>query len=229
MAASAGVVVLLLTFLLPRLANVFAGTRTQLPLITRFFVGLSNILSAFPLLTLGIFLALVVSAVFMLRSRKGRAAFVIILHRLPVSRILMRELALARLTRTLNNLLKSGVGALEAFDIAAQSVGDSVYRREVMGIREDAKKGLSISDSIRAREKHFPRMFISMISVGEKTGTMGKSLETLAAFYDEEADRTLKNLVGILEPALLLVMGFVVGGVALSVLLPIYQLVGNLR
>ena len=125
--------------------------------------------------------------------------------------------------------MKSGIGALEAFEITAQSVGDSVYEKQLRGLREDAKKGLSLSTALGNRRDYFPRLFISMITIGEKTGTLDKSLEILASFYDEETDRTMKNLVGILEPALLLIMGIIVGGVALSVLLPIYQLVGSFR
>ena len=229
LAASAGVVVLLLTFLLPRLANVLASTRTELPLITRFFIGISKILSFNPLLTIMFFAAAVFGIFVLFRSRSGRAVLMEILHRLPIAQRSVRGLALARLTRTLHNLLKSGIGALEAFEITAQSVGDSVYEKQLRGLREDAKKGLSLSTALGNRRDYFPRLFISMITIGEKTGTLDKSLEILASFYDEETDRTMKNLVGILEPALLLVMGIIVGGVALSVLLPIYQLVGSFR
>lgn len=227
--ASVGVILLLLMFLLPRLAAVFASTRTELPAITKFFVWMSGILTAMPAVTLGLLALIGVGGVAVFRLPFGRRVAVRIMHRMPFMHGLLKGLALARFTRTLHGLLKSGISILDALDITAKSVGNVMYTEALFAMREEATRGISIADALRSRSKLFPRLLVSMVTVGERTGTLDASLNTLASFYDEEVDRNLKGLVGVLEPALLLVMGIVVGGVALSVLLPIYQIVGSIR
>jgi type II secretory pathway component PulF len=229
LAASVGVVVLLLTFLLPRLIRVFESSVADLPWITRVLVDVSHALSARPLVTVFAFLALLISFFFIVKSARGRTLAVGALGKFPLAGDIVHKLALARFSRTLHHLFKSGIGAMEGLEIAAESVGNSVYKDAILEVREEVRKGGTLASAFAEREKLFPRLFISMMRVGEQTGTLESSLATVADFYDEEVDRLLKTLVSLLEPALLLIMGIVVGGIALSVLLPIYQLMTNLR
>ena len=151
------------------------------------------------------------------------------LHHVPISRSLLKQLALARFSRTLKNLIKSGISLIEGLDIVSTAVGDERYRFEIVSMREEIRKGFSLSDVFRKREEYFPHLVTSLIAVGERTGSLERSLDTITLFYEEEVDNSLKNLVTLLEPLLLLFMGLIVGGIAISVLLPLYQLIGQVR
>ena len=148
---------------------------------------------------------------------------------MPISGNLIKKLALVRFSRTFRNLLASGLSAFESLDITAKTIGIQSYETALLNIREEIKKGATISSSFKERREFFPQLVISIIAVGEKTGTLEKSLVTIADYYDEEADRILKNIVSLIEPALLVVMGIVIASIALSILLPIYQLVSSFK
>lgn len=222
---SAGIIVLLMTFVLPRMAKAFRGVIGELPLITQFFIGLSGYLSRWPLLTIALFLALLAAGFYFTRSAWGKHLLFRWFERLAVVGELMQKLALARFSRTFKNLLSSGVPAIEAIETAATTIGNPTYTVSLMAITDELRRGSNLSAAFKARPELFPSMFASIVLVGERTGTLERSLETLAAFYEEEVDRVLKTLVSLLEPALIFVMGIVVALVALSVLLPIFRVV----
>lgn len=227
--ASIGIIILILTFVLPRLAVSFGQANIQLPLLTSLIIKMSFLLSAHKFLTIVTSVIFFGFWIWFLRKPAGKRFVVIMVNHLPIARDLFQRLALARFARTLKNLIKSGISLIEALEIVSVSVGDESYRREFIQIREELRKGISLTDTFRKREKFFPRLVGSLITVGERTGSLENSLETIAGFYDEEVDRTLRTLVTLLEPLLLLIMGLVIGGIALSVLLPIYQLIGQVR
>lgn len=141
----------------------------------------------------------------------------------------MKKVALVRFTRTLQNLLASGMNIIESLDITANSVSNEIYKEFILLAEEDLKRGLPLTEVFKKRSDLFPNLLTNMMAVGERTGTLENVLGTLTSFYDEEVDRTLKNLVALMEPAMLLIMGLVVGGLAISILIPIYQMVGSLR
>ena len=229
LSASLLIVVLLLTFIMPRLTKALLQAKVSLPWITRFLIGLSQIFSSNPIITLLIFILLSISIFFFAKSKSGKKIIISALEKLPISGSLIKKLALVRFSRTLRNLLASGLSAFESLDITAKTIGIQSYEKALLSIREEIKKGSTISDSFRERKNLFPQLVISVIAVGEKTGTLEKSLVTIADYYDEEADRILKNVVSLIEPALLVVMGIVIAGIALSILLPIYQLVSSFK
>ncbi|MBI4458176.1 type II secretion system F family protein [Candidatus Uhrbacteria bacterium] len=229
LAASGGIIVLLLTFVLPRLAASFGDSNLRLPFVTRVLVDASNALAANKLLSIGAFVLAAAAALWFFGNPTGKRYLARMLSRLPISKELVRQLALARFARTLKNLIKSGVPLVQGFDIVAVSVGNEDYRAEISDMREELRKGLSLAEGFRKREHYFPRLVTSLVSVGEKTGTLEKSLDTISVFYEKEAERTLNSLVTLLEPLLLLIMGFVVGTIAISVLLPIYQMISQVR
>lgn len=225
--ASTGVVTLLLVFVLPRLATAFLTSGVKLPLLTKIFIGLSNALTYSILLD-----ALVLGSLFFLlvalkRTATGRMIGGRMLAHTPIAKELIRKLALVRFTRTFGNLIKHGISALEALEIAADSVGNTTYEQALRKAGEEVKNGAPLSHALERYPELFPSILRSLVSVGEKTGTLGDILITLADFYDEEVENTLKDLTSVLEPLLLLIMGLLVGAIALSILLPIYQLVGN--
>ncbi|TSC78594.1 MAG: type 4 fimbrial assembly protein pilC [Parcubacteria group bacterium Gr01-1014_33] len=227
--ASFGIIVLLITFVLPRLAVAFGRSNVHLPWITLLLVRISAIVSGNKFFTLFGLLAAIIGLIWFFRKPAGKRLLFGLLTRVPVAHDLIRYLALARFSRTLKNLIKSGIPLLEGLDIVATSLGNESYRREIIQMQGEIRKGVSLADIFRKREEYFPRLVSSLVAVGERTGSLEQSLETIAAFYEEEVDRTLKTLVTFLEPLLLLIMGLIVGGIALSILLPIYQLIGQLR
>lgn len=226
---SAGIIVLMMVFVLPRMAKAFSGVLGQLPAITRFFIKISSVLSKSPALTILIFIGLVAGLVYLGRSPLGKRLIFKIFERLPISSELMKKMALSRFSRTFKNLLASGVSALEAIEISAGTVGNPVYEKSLLEISSELKKGAGLAASFKSRSDLYPDLFGSLIMVGEHTGTLEKSLENLSAFYDEEVDRLLKNLVAMLEPMLLLVMGLIVALVAMAVLLPIFKIIRILQ
>ena len=227
--ASSLIVILLLTFILPRLAKSLIQAKVVLPAITRFFIFISGVFSASPPLTIAIFILFVISSFLFSRRKESREFFIFILEKLPVSRELIKKLALARFTMTFRNLLKSGMSALDALDITAKTVGNSRYEAAIVSIAEEIRKGAPLHEVFKKRANLFPQLVSSIIAVGERTGTLEKSLLTIAEYYNEEVDRLLKNLVSLLEPILLVIMGIIVATIALSILLPIYQLVSSFR
>lgn len=226
--ASGGIITLILTFVLPRLASSFGAANVELPLLTRIIVDTSAVFEAHKALTILVGAGLIAFLVWFFRKPVGKQLLFASLRRLPVSKDLLERLALARFAHTFNNLLKSGIPLVEGFEIVSQSVGNPVYQAAFISMRDEIVQGVSLSDTFRKRESLFPRLVGSLITIGERTGSLENSLQTIATFYDEEVERTLKTLVTLLEPLLLLIMGVIVGGIALSVLLPIYQLIGQL-
>lgn len=226
---SVALVVFLLTFVLPKLATAFSRSGVQLPLATRIFLGVGNIFSKSPIITFGLLFAIVGFLVYFYTTPAGKRFFVSLLWKIPIFKNLMKKLALVRFTRTLQNLLSSGMNIIESLDITASSVSNDMYKEFILNVKEDLRKGAPLTEAFKKNPDLFPGILTNMMAVGERTGTLESILKTMADFYDEEVDRTLKNLVSLMEPLMLLVMGVVVGGLAISILIPIYQMVGTLR
>ncbi len=225
--ASSGVVTLLLIFVLPRLTKAFASSGVKLPFITKVFLGLSNALTYSFILDFIALGFLIWFFLYFRTTRTGKKLFFFIISHMPVANELIKKIALVRFARTFGNLLGSGISALEALDLSATSIGNQAYTKAIQSAAADVKNGVSLSGAISKFPKLFPRLLISLIIVGERTGSLHEILGTFADFYEEEVDNKLKDLTAILEPALLLLMGLLVGAIAVSIILPIYQLVGN--
>lgn len=227
--ASLSIVTVLIVFVLPRITKVFAQSGIELPLPTRILMNISDFVLGnwlWILITLGI---VVVFIRLFKMTQKGQVIMYNITSRIPLVGSLSQKVILSRLARSLASLLKSGTPIIKALKVAADATGNSYYRRELYVMAEkEISKGVSVGGSLKHREEMFPKMFISLISIGEKTGTMETVLDSLADFYEEEVDSSLKTLVSALEPTLLIVMGIIVGAIAISIILPIYSLVGGI-
>ncbi len=225
--ASTGVIALMLIVVLPRLSGIFSSQNLQLPLITRFFFGLSKALTFSFTLDVVVVVGFIAGIFVMRRTEKGKRLLVKILSHTPIASDVMRKVAIVRFARTFGTLVSGGVVAIESLEITRESIGNVAYEDALTKAIEDMKNGSPLSRTLSGYPDLFPNILLSLIRVGEQTGTMGQILSSLAEFYDEEVDNRLKDLTTILEPLLLLVMGGVVGGVAIAILLPIYQLVGK--
>src|SRR2546423_2522285 len=225
---AAGVITLLLWKVVPIFATLFAGLGVALPLPTRIVIGLSNFIgSVFGLL---IFVALGAAAFGMkvwYGTAQGRYAIDATILRLPLVGMLMRKIAVARFTRTLGTLISSGVPILEGLDITAKTAGNAVVERSLQKVRKALEEGKSLTDPLRETAV-FPGMVTQMIGVGEQTGAMDAMLQKIADFYEEEVDAAVKDLLTALEPVMIVFLGLVVGGVVISMYLPLFSLIGKL-
>jgi type IV pilus assembly protein PilC len=157
------------------------------------------------------------------RTEKGQLWLDRLLLRVPVFGPLIRKAAVARFTRTLGTLVSSGVPILDALSITARTAGNKVIERAIVQARNSIASGRTIADPL-IESKVFPPMVCQMISVGETTGALDSMLQKIADFYEDEVDNTVANLMSLLEPAVILFLGVVIGGLVIAMYLPIFRL-----
>ena len=225
---AAAVITLLLWKVVPVFATLFAGLGVDLPLPTRIVIGLSHFVgSIFGFLIFVAIIGMVVGIKIWYGTPSGRMAIDTIILKLPVLGILMRKIAVARFTRTLGTLISSGVPILEGLDITARTSGNAVIEKALNQVRRSLEEGKSLTDPLKESEV-FPGMVTQMIAVGEQTGAMDAMLQKIADFYEEEVDAAVKDLLTALEPIMIVFLGLVVGGVVISMYLPLFSLIGKL-
>jgi len=223
-----GVITLLLWKVVPVFATLFAGLGVTLPLPTRVVITASNLVGSYFGLAL---LVGLVASIFGLKvwygTSQGRFILDSIILKVPVIGILMRKIAVARFTRTLGTLISSGVPILEGLDITARTAGNAVVERALLKVRRALEEGKSLTEPLRETDV-FPGMVTQMIGVGEQTGAMDAMLQKIADFYEDEVDAAVKDLLTALEPVMIVFLGVVVGGVLISMYLPLFSLLAQL-
>src|ERR1700680_4763247 len=225
---AAGVIVLLLWKVVPIFATLFLGLGVDLPLPTRVVIGLSNFVgSIFGLLIVVFVVGVAIGLKVWYGTPGGRYALDAVLLKLPLVGILLRKIAVARFTRTLGTLISSGVPILEGLDITARTAGNAVIERALQYVRKSLEAGKNLADPLKETNV-FPGMVTQMIGVGEQTGAMDAMLQKIADFYEEEVDSAVKDLLSALEPAMIVFLGVVVGGIVISMYLPLFTLIGKL-
>lgn len=225
--ASMTVVTLMLMFVLPRLARSFISSGISLPWITQVLLFISGVLTWSFVLDIIVAVGILWFFVYFRTTKIGKMFFFLIISRMPVARDLIKKIALVRFTRTFGNLIGSGLSVIQSLMISSQSINHMSYQYAIEHVIDDIKNGISISESLNKYPKLFPHLLISLAVVGERTGSLKNVLITFADFYEEEVDYTLKELTAVIEPVLLLVMGLMIGAIAIAIILPIYQLVGH--
>ena len=223
-----GVITLLLWKVVPIFATLFLGLGVDLPLPTRIVIALSNFIgSIFGLMILVVFIAMAVALKLWHGTEQGRFILDGTLLKLPLVGILLRKIAVARFTRTLGTLISSGVPILEGLDITARTAGNAVIEKALGQVRKALEQGKNLADPLKETNV-FPGMVTQMIGVGEQTGAMDAMLQKIADFYEEEVDAAVKDLLAALEPAMIVFLGVVVGGIVISMYLPLFSLIGQL-
>ncbi len=218
------VVLLILIFVLPRLSKTFETSGAELPFITTVLIAISNAVTSNILLDATLVIVLLWFLLYFRKTPRGRRFVASLLIKVPIARELVKKIALVRFTRTLSSLIKSGTPMLEALNLSADAVSNEAYKKAIIESIEKVKGGIPLSNSLEVYPNLFPRFLVGLMAVGEKTGTLDNTLSTFSSFYDEEIDNTLKTLVSLLEPVLIISMGLIVLLIAVSVLLPIYRL-----
>src|ERR1700728_497438 len=225
---AAGVIILLLWKVVPIFTTLFNGLGADLPLPTRAVIAMSNFVGSIYGLLIGIF---IVGAIFALKfwygTPTGRMALDQVMLKLPVVGIVLRKIAVARFTRTLGTLISSGVPILEGLDITARTSGNAVVERAITQTRKAVEAGRSLVEPLKETDV-FPGMVTQMIGVGEQTGAMDAMLSKIADFYEDEVDAAVKDMLTAIEPIMIVFLGVVVGGVVISMYLPLFSLIGKL-
>jgi type IV pilus assembly protein PilC len=223
-----GVIILLLWKVVPIFTQLFNGLGVDLPLPTRIVIQLSEFVGSIYGFMIAVFCA---GGVFALKSwygtPQGRLAIDSIILKIPLIGPLMRKIAVARFTRTLGTLISSGVPILEGLDITARTSGNAVVERAITATRKAVEAGRSLVDPLKDTGV-FPGMVTQMIGVGEQTGAMDAMLQKIADFYEDEVDAAVKDLLTAMEPIMIVVLGVVVGGIVISMYLPLFSLIGKL-
>jgi len=223
-----GVIILLLWKVVPVFATLFAGMGVDLPLPTKIVIAASHFVgSIFGLLLVVGAAAIIIGLKVWYGTPQGRFAIDTVILKLPVLGMLMRKIAVGRFTRTLGTLISSGVPILEGLDITAKTSGNAVVERALNRVRKSLEEGKSLTEPLRESEV-FPGMVTQMIAVGEQTGAMDAMLQKIADFYEDEVDAAVKDLLTALEPIMIVFLGNVVGGVVISMYLPLFTLIGKL-
>jgi type IV pilus assembly protein PilC len=222
------VIILLLWKVVPIFATLFAGLGATLPLPTRVVIAMSNAVGSwFGLLFLVAFAGIIFALKTWYGTPGGKLVLDSLILKLPVIGILMRKIAVARFTRTLGTLISSGVPILEGLDITARTAGNAVVEQSLLKVRKSLEEGKSLTEPLKDSQV-FPGMVTQMIAVGEQTGAMDAMLQKIADFYEEEVDAAVKDLLTALEPVMIVFLGVVVGGVVISMYLPLFSLIGKL-
>jgi type IV pilus assembly protein PilC len=220
-----GVIAVIMVFVVPTFAKMFATFGSKLPAPTQFVMTISNFVAGVGgLIVLILLIALAVAFVQIRKTEKGRAATDAVFLKLPIFGILLRKVAVAKFTRTLGTLISSGVPILEGLEITAKTAGNKVIEYAVMEIRQAVSEGKTIAEPLM-KSGVFPPMVTHMISVGESTGALDAMLGKIADFYDDEVDNAVSNLTAMMEPMLMVFLGGSVGFIVIAMYLPIFKLI----
>lgn len=217
-------------FVLPKIINVFKSLGiTQLPLATRLLMGSADFLQKYWYFLLGG----IILIFFFLRIIQRIKIIKFYFHKtslfLPIYGQIVKNLTLAKFSRTFYTLLKSGVPILESFDIFIDTMTNEAFKRNLILVRAGVERGEKISQNFKKFPRYFPPVFSEMILVGEKSGSLEDSLLYLTEFYEREVDTTLKDISNLIEPVLLILVGILVCFVTLAIIVPIYNFTGSLR
>ena len=219
------VLALMIFFVIPHLSEVLIGTGQELPAVTKMVIGLAAFLRNWGwVIVLGI-VALILAGFRYYRTKKGKKFFDRIFLKLPIIGPFLKMLYITRFAENLSTLISGGLPIASALQTVGEIVGNTRYKEVIFDARDKVRKGEPISSVLARAPEVFPPVFIQMTLVGEKTGTLDSTLMNIVNFYKKEIDRTIDNLLSILEPALIVILGVIVAGLMLAILVPLYQMI----
>jgi type IV pilus assembly protein PilC len=224
----AGIVIAVILWkVIPTFASMFAGLNAELPLPTRFVIGLSNwFVRLLPFIVIGIILGVVAFRRYY-ATHAGRRVIDKMVLKAPIFGTLMQKIAVARFCRTLSTLIASGVPILDGLEITARTAGNAIIEDAIMAVRKGVEGGLTVAQPLKETGV-FPPMVVQMIGVGEQTGALDAMLTKIADFYEDEVDQAVANLLTLMEPVMILFLGITVGGIIIAMYLPLFDLISKL-
>jgi type IV pilus assembly protein PilC len=217
------ITIFLLVKVIPTFKEVYSGFGAKLPGPTEFLITLSEFLQHYLLYCIVGLGLLVWAWLYYIKTKKGREFWDTQRIRLPIFGPIAHKICLARFTRTLASLVRSGVPILEVLQIVSQTVGNVLMEKSIKSAASDIERGDGIATAL-SKHPVFPTMIIRMLSAGEQTGNIDNMLERVADFLDEEIETTLSGLMSLIEPLLIVFLGVVIGGMVVCMFLPIFNL-----
>ena len=218
-----GITIFLLVKVVPVFGEIYSGFGQKLPGPTQFLISMSNMIKSYILYILPAMGLSVYGWFAYIKTKPGREFWDRTRIKLPIFGVIAHKICLARFTRTLASLIRSGVSILEVLNIVANTCGNVVMEKAIRSAASDIERGEGISAAI-GKHPIFPSMIIRMMTAGEQTGKIDAMLERVADFLDEEIDTTLSGLTSLIEPLLIVFLGVVVGGIVIAMFLPIFKM-----
>jgi len=226
--AMMGIGVLMLIMVVPKLASTFEELKIELPITTRIVIGLGNFLVekwylVFFVLTIFIFFFSI-----LLKTKQGKQTVDYLFLRLPVISSLIKKTNSAYTVRTLSSLIAAGVPIVRSLEIVSGVLGNVYYKKIIAEAANEVRKGKKLSETLMSHQDLYPLVVLQMLKVGEETGETSNILAKLADFFEEEVGNATKNLASVVEPVLLLIVGAAIGFFAISMIQPMYSMLGSL-
>ena len=218
-----GITLLLMIKVIPVFKTMYEDFDAQLPTPTLTLISISEFLQKYIIYVFLAFGAAAVALIQASKTKRGGRAIDAFKLKLPIFGLLLRKMAVAKFTRTLATLIKSGVPILQALDITAKTAGNRIIEEAVLKVRNSIREGENISEPLKASGV-FPPMVVRMVAVGERTGELEKMLNKIADFYEEQVDVMVAGLTSIIEPIIIAFLGVVIGGIVICMFLPIFSL-----
>ena len=228
LSVAAGAVAILLLFVIPVFAKMFADVGAALPAPTQFVMDLSNFLKHYIIYIIIGIIAIYFAVRAYYRTGNGKLIMDGLLLKMPVFGDIIRKNAVARFTRTLSTMISSGVPIMDGLEIVARTSGNQVVENAIMKARESIAAGKTIAEPL-GQTKVFPGMVVQMISVGEATGNMDAMLSKIADFYDEEVDSAVAAMTSLIEPLMIVFLGVIIGGLVVAMYLPIFKIASTVH
>lgn len=219
-----GVLALLLTFVIPKIADVFLRLKVTLPLPTRILIAVSNLILHYTIPT--VIISGLIVGILVLLYKKQRKLFVNVMLNLPYVSSIARQIDLTRFSRSMYLLLASAIPLYSALELTQAVAAKREVREAIVRAREYVASGKRLADGLRG-QKAIPSLMVKIIEVGERSGSLDKSMSDLAEYFDYQVSTTLQYLMTLLEPIILVMVGVVVGGMMMAIIAPIYNLIGQ--
>ncbi|MDQ5922519.1 MAG: type pilus assembly protein PilC, partial [Patescibacteria group bacterium] len=228
--ATFGITGFLAVYIFPKITPIFQGLNAKLPVSTKIVIWITDTIREDGIFILLGVIALISTLVITIRrSAKARFIYDGLILRIPLIGKIIKSYNLTNTTRTLGLLLKSGISLNEALHVTADTTENVRYKKAFEDISHHIMKGKNVSETLERVPLLFPSMIPHLVSIGEKSGNLSNTLVYLSEFYENEFDDLTKNLSSAIEPILMVIMGFMVGFIAISVITPIYEITNNLK
>jgi len=216
-------IVVLITFVIPKIVGMFEDLGQSLPIPTAILVGLSRFFVSYWYIIIGVIALIAFIITRIARTEEGSVAIDQLKLSIPIVGDLVKKAEIANFSRTLGTLIENGVPILESLEVISSTMQNAVLKKEILKTYKEVRDGKSLSNSLSS-QNHFPMLATNMIAIGEEGGNLEKSLFKVADSYEREADNVIKIMTSLLEPFLILTMGLIVGFIVISMLLPIFQI-----
>jgi len=219
---------LMLTFVIPKLTEMLKETNAKLPITTKALIWTGDFMSHYWWAVLIIVIAAISGLIYYLRTEDGKKEFDVFVLKVPILGRVLKFVYLARFAENLSTLVRSGIPIVSALQISGRVVGNVVFESNIAEAANKVKTGGTVSE-VLSQKKEFPSIMTQMVKVGEDTGKLDSTLDTMAKFYTREADQIVSNLSSIIEPVLIVILGVGVGTLVFSIIIPIYNIAQGIK